>query len=205
MTNRERWIVYPLLFLTLGLVMRDKVAPPSPRFMQPGMNALSVRCMHLECQDLTIAGPDGEKRVRIGVTPTQAGQMEVYGSHHAMVLVAGADSTGRSGRLQTLAADTTPQVSIHSTDRGGQIAAFGSEDKTRVVVGYDEIGAGSFLVASEGGVVPLTYPWWPVRVPKAPDQPNEEQSPDPEPSDEQAVEMESAPAGPDAVPVEEQK
>ncbi len=205
MTNRERWIVYPLLFLTLGLVMRDKVAPPSPGFMQPGMNALSVRCMHLECQDLTVAGPDGEKRVLIGVTANQAGQLEVYGSDHTMVLVAGADNTGRSGRVQTLATDATRQVLLHSTDRGGQIAAFDSEDKTRVVVGYDEIGAGSFLVAPEGGVVPLTYPWWPVRVPKAPDQPGDEQSPDPEPSDEQPEGAESAAPVSDAVPVEEQK
>jgi hypothetical protein len=28
MTTRERWIVYPLLFLTLGLALRDKVIPP---------------------------------------------------------------------------------------------------------------------------------------------------------------------------------
>jgi hypothetical protein len=28
MTSRERWIVYPLLFLTLGIAMRDKVIPP---------------------------------------------------------------------------------------------------------------------------------------------------------------------------------
>ena len=28
MTTRERWIVYPLLFLSLGIALRDKVIPP---------------------------------------------------------------------------------------------------------------------------------------------------------------------------------
>ena len=165
MTNRERWVVYPLLFLTLGIAMRDKVAPPSPRFMRPGVNALNVRCVHLECQDLTVAGPNGEKLIRMGVTPNQAGQMEIYGSDHTMVMVAGADITGRSGRVQTLAADTAPQVSLHSTDRGGQVALFDRDDKTRVVLGYDAVGPGTFLIAPEEkeGVSRYTYRWWPVR------------------------------------------
>jgi hypothetical protein len=28
MTTRERWIVYPLLLLSLGIALRDKVVPP---------------------------------------------------------------------------------------------------------------------------------------------------------------------------------
>jgi hypothetical protein len=165
MTNRERWIVYPLLFLTLGLGMRDKVAPPSPRFMRPGLNALNVRCAHLDCQDLTITGPSGEKRVRMGVTPNQAGQMEIYGANHSMVLVAGADNTGLSGRVETLAADAIPQVSLHSTDRGGQVATFDRDDKSRVVLGYDALGPGTFLIEpQEKGVNRYTFRWLPVRV-----------------------------------------
>ena len=204
MTNRERWIVYPLLFLTLGLGMRDKVAPPSPTFMRPGMNALNIRCVRLECQDLTVTGQNGEKRVRMGVTRNQAGQMEVYGSDHTLVLVAGADSAGRSGRLQTLAADTTPQVSLHSTDQGGQVATFDREDKTRVVLGYDTMGAGTFLVAPKGGgMIPLTYPWWPVRAAKAPDQPGNGESPDSKPADTQPPETESPAPASDAVPAKE--
>ena len=172
MTNRERWIVYPLLFLTLGLGIRDQVAPPSPRFMRPGMNAMSIRCVHLECQDLTVTGPKGEKRIRMGITPNRAGQVEVYGSDHTMVVVAGADNTGRSGQVQTLAADTTPQVSLHSTDRGGQVATFDRDDKTRVVLGYDGMGPGTFLISPEEEKETMfTCRWWPVRVAAERDQP----------------------------------
>ena len=186
MTNRERWIVYPLLFLTLGLGMRDKVAPPSPRFMRPGMNAMNVRCVHLECQDLTVTGPNGEKRIRMGVTSNQAGQMEVYGSDQSMVMVAGADNTGQSGRVQTLAADATPQVSLHSTDRGGQVATFDRDDETRVVLGYGAMGPGTFLISpEEEGVIRYTHPWLPVRVGTGLDQSADTESPDPKPAEAQ--------------------
>ncbi len=179
MTNRERWIVYPLLFLTLGIGIRDKVAPPSPRFMRPGVNALNVRCLHLECQDLTVTGPNGETRVRVGNTPNQAGQIEIYGSDHTMVMVAGADNTGRSGRVQTLAADATAQVSLHSTDRGGQVATFDRDDKTRVVLGYDGMGPGTFLIApEENGVTRYTSRWFPIRAATGVDQSAGAESPD---------------------------
>jgi hypothetical protein len=185
MTNRERWIVYPLLFLTLGLSMRDKVAPPSPRFMRPGINATNVRCVHLQCQDLTVTGPNGKKRVRMGVTPSQAGQMEVYGSDHTMVLVAGADNTGRSGRMQTFAANKTRQVLLHSTDRGGQVATFDRDDKTRVVLGYDGMGPGTFLIEPEKeGETRYTCRWWPVPMSTSRDQSAGAESPDSEPAKE---------------------
>ena len=42
MTERERWIVYPLLFLALGAALRDKL------FDQ-------TRTKSLECQELTVS------------------------------------------------------------------------------------------------------------------------------------------------------
>lgn len=193
MTTRERWIVYPLLFLTLGIGIRDKVAPPNPRFMRPGVNAMNVRCLNLECQDLTVTGPNGEKRVRVGNTPNQAGQIEIYGSDHTMVMVAGADNTGRSGRVQTLAADATAQVSLHSTDRGGQVATFDRDDKTRVVLGYDAMGPGTFLIAPEAkGVTRYTCRWLPVRTAPGGDQSTGAASPDSKPAEAQPAQSDSS-------------
>lgn len=185
MTTRERWVVYPLLFLTLGITLRDKVAPPNPRFMRPGMNAQQVRCVRLQCQDLSITGPNGENRVRVGITPNQAGQIEIYGSDQTMVMVAGADNTGRTGRLQTLAADQTPQVSLHSTDRGGQVATYDRDDKTRVVLGYDSMGPGTYLIAPEAeGVTRYVCRWWPVGSGTGSEQPADTEEPQPSPADE---------------------
>jgi hypothetical protein len=59
MTERERWIVYPLLFLALGAGLRDKL------FDQ-------TRTKSIECQDLTVAAEDGGGRPPILLTRIRA-------------------------------------------------------------------------------------------------------------------------------------
>jgi hypothetical protein len=45
MTTRERWIVYPLLFLALGIVVRDKLIPPIHKtVVSQEIRAGSIRC-----------------------------------------------------------------------------------------------------------------------------------------------------------------
>jgi hypothetical protein len=46
MTERERWIVYPLLFLALGAALRDKLSE-------------HTKTKSIECQELTVYGEDG--------------------------------------------------------------------------------------------------------------------------------------------------
>lgn len=46
MTERERWIVYPLLFLALGAALRDKLSE-------------HTKTRRLECQELIVFGEDG--------------------------------------------------------------------------------------------------------------------------------------------------
>jgi hypothetical protein len=59
MNERERWIVYPLLFLALGAGLRDKL------FDQ-------TRTKSIECQDLTVAAEDGGGRPPILLTRIRA-------------------------------------------------------------------------------------------------------------------------------------
>jgi hypothetical protein len=77
MTERERWIVYPLLFLALGAGLRDKL------FDQ-------TRTKSIECQELTVTAEDRGSRpavplARIGAIErsssdkTPAGQMLING------------------------------------------------------------------------------------------------------------------------------
>ena len=47
MSTRERWIVYPLLFLTLGIVMRDKIRAPGP-FQANEVTAGQIHCGQLQ-------------------------------------------------------------------------------------------------------------------------------------------------------------
>ena len=82
MSSRERWIVYPLLFLTLGIVMRDKILPPT-HFLANEITANKIHCDQLQvdrvvaahelgvgsirCDDLVVVGPNGRPAVLIGV------------------------------------------------------------------------------------------------------------------------------------------
>ncbi|MEN6449826.1 MAG: hypothetical protein ABFC96_04970 [Thermoguttaceae bacterium] len=59
MAARERWIVYPLLFLALGAILRE-------RFV--GVRTLSAES--LECQALVIRGPNGRPVVEAGTDAT---------------------------------------------------------------------------------------------------------------------------------------
>jgi hypothetical protein len=52
MTERERWIVYPLLFLALGAALRDKLSE-------------HTETRRLECQELIVFGEDGPGQPRV--------------------------------------------------------------------------------------------------------------------------------------------
>jgi hypothetical protein len=53
MTSRERWTVYPLLFLTMGISLKDKVAK-------------LVNVDHVICKTLEVTDSQGKPRVVIG-------------------------------------------------------------------------------------------------------------------------------------------
>jgi hypothetical protein len=59
MSERERWIVYPLLFLALGAALRDKLFDRT--------TTKSIICEEIICQELTVvdAEPGGNRRVGV--------------------------------------------------------------------------------------------------------------------------------------------
>jgi hypothetical protein len=57
MSTRERWIVYPLLFLTLGIALRDKVVPPVHRIVfSQEIRAGNIRCSGIEAKEMELRG-----------------------------------------------------------------------------------------------------------------------------------------------------
>ena len=52
MSSRERWVVYPLLFLTLGIALKDKIT-----------REVSVK--RLQCESLLVTDRQGERQVYI--------------------------------------------------------------------------------------------------------------------------------------------
>jgi hypothetical protein len=72
MTERERWIIYPLLFLALGSALRDKLID-------------QTRSKSIVCQELTVFGEDRGRRqlvplVRIGAAESPGQGTRPFGA-----------------------------------------------------------------------------------------------------------------------------
>ena len=187
MSTRERWVVYPLLFLALGAALRDKFFPPS-RFAAhtvwaDEMIVGKVCCNYLEgpeaqhpvavakldVNELTVSEPGGHRRAWLGVMDNQSGHMELYGRGGKLVALLGASPTGESGIMQTMAADGYPQVYLHSSSGWGAITAVGPGQEAFCTIGSDGENVGMFArVSGQQGALPLTRL---VRAPRAPAKP----------------------------------
>lgn len=86
MSQRERWILYPLLFLALGTSLRDKLIPS--RLRPLSVDAVTVRCAQLEVVDA-----DDRTALRLGAVE-QAGYVELYDKFGRSVLLLGPDENG---------------------------------------------------------------------------------------------------------------
>lgn len=80
MSTRERWIVYPLLFLALGLALRDKVLPRTRPLRAATVEvdrlvvhellaATAVDALRVQCRGLAVTAPDGRPQVQLLTTP----------------------------------------------------------------------------------------------------------------------------------------
>lgn len=175
MSTRERWILYPLLFLTLGIVLRDKVFPQkdfkalevtAPEVTANKVTAFGevaaekVRCARLECQVMTITGQSGTGRVRLGTQRGRGGWIELYGANGSKLVVAGADPTGKSGMIDTYNSDGVPQVQLRSNRSGGLVTTGGGDEKIWLVLGRIGENYGVFAESAElGRSMLLTLPW----------------------------------------------
>jgi hypothetical protein len=87
MSSRERWTVYPLLFLTLGIALKDKVTR-------------SVDTDQLVCHRLFVTDQFGNSQVVLGATP-QGGLATMEGARHGVDVSVGHFSNQVSGLLIT--------------------------------------------------------------------------------------------------------
>jgi hypothetical protein len=163
MSTRERWIVYPLLFLALGAALRDKLIPPG-HLGNPGMQfeAGTITTPRLRCQGL------------------QAGQvvcerLMVNGPNDRPVIIAGTDNANRAGIIETFTAGGIPQVRLGSSDSGGMVTTIERAGKLALFLGDTGKNFGVFAeLPGLGQLIPLTIPWRfesKPGVPKPPKQP----------------------------------
>ncbi len=118
MSSRERWVVYPLLFLTLGIALKDKIT-----------REVSVRT--LQCESLLVTDRQGERQVYIsanqsgntlharnaGLGPDVIlGQVEVSGGRQ----LAGLMFADEQGRFLTRPGVVVPMIPRKSRKAGEQ-------------------------------------------------------------------------------------
>ncbi|MFZ1933378.1 MAG: hypothetical protein WCB27_24320 [Thermoguttaceae bacterium] len=124
MSTRERWVVYPLLFLTLGIVMRDKFAP-SGHFQANEVTAAKLRCGELQV-DKAIAGGFAARDI-------QCRELLIAGPNGRPTVVAATDPKTKEGLIITLSAAGVPLIRLQPTDSGGVVFASDFRQVTGVV------------------------------------------------------------------------
>ena len=93
MTSRERWTVYPLLFLALGLAMRAVLVPPA--------QVAELEAIRLKCRELVVVDAQGTPVVHAGRTQGDGGgRIEVRDGAGLTAVAIGAGTMGQSATLQ---------------------------------------------------------------------------------------------------------
>ncbi len=85
MSDRERWIVYPLLFLAIGMSWHDKIAPNK----------------RVLTHDLVVVNDEGQPVVRIRATPDGDGAVQVMRKDREFELTLGHENTVSSLFIET--------------------------------------------------------------------------------------------------------
>ncbi|MGD0518140.1 MAG: hypothetical protein ABSA26_11455 [Thermoguttaceae bacterium] len=178
MSDRERWIVYPLVFLTLGIALRNQFLP-TRRFGAVDLKAGEITAQKIICNELVIRENAlcnqlqfnealGQHIRTLGLAECaqlKAGQAEcramlIVNADGKPVVLAGADKNTRSGLIQTMNSNGMPLVQIRATDSGGLVTTVGHDGKILVAMGEEGQNFGVFAHFPQiGQTLPLTSPW----------------------------------------------
>ena len=194
MSDRERWIVYPLLLLALGASLKNKLTK-------------TVDTEHVVCRRLTLINDEGKPLMAFGanrdgtfgVIESKQGALSINGPVRAKQMrceeLAIIDRDGQrcmtldvaymkkddgsaethSGRLTLFDAKNKPQVALAKSPVGGTVTAFDDTGKG-VIIGHvqpqpGERWAGLFTIGSDGKIKPLGTKFDPGVEPKKPTEP----------------------------------
>ena len=98
MTTRERWTVYPLLLLAIGLAVRGGSGSPD---RTPTGPVASVAADTVVCKELAIIGEDGAIVVHAGrVKDGGGGRIEIRDATGTDTLALGTSAEARDGSIE---------------------------------------------------------------------------------------------------------
>ena len=142
MTNRERWIVYPLLAFALMMGMRSHF-----------QNPLLVRARSIECSDLKVRTINGKLAVDQGVTislPMVDRAMQLATEAQAVIEAAAAETdTAETDTAETGAAETdAAETDAAETDAADGADAAGQSSEVDATANSASSGES---LGSEGG------------------------------------------------------
>lgn len=157
MSERERWIVYPLLLFSLALGLRDKLVPTR-----------DAEFAEITCHELRVVAPlTKARRAYIGGNSSDAGMMLVYGSTGKPALSLGADAEN-FGRLalmdaqgitsvEAMGATATAGIRIQP-DAAGPTLLLG-RDHTTSAVGLMALDDHDRLLSADPEDASSSVPW----------------------------------------------
>ncbi len=103
MTSRERWTVYPLLLLAIGLAVRA-AGVPEPELVTDTLTAAQIRC-----QELRIEAEDGTVLIHMGrVVNGGGGRIEIKDGSGTDTISIGTTPGDREGRVDFFDAEGRP-------------------------------------------------------------------------------------------------
>jgi hypothetical protein len=135
MSTRERWIVYPLLFLALGTAIKPKLVPPELRGLE--MASGNLQANRIICRSLDVVDDDSRPYIRMTTSnSTKEAEIQVINRRGKPVISLHADAATRAGLIETLNDDGRPQTAMMSSATGGEIAAFDIDRRRSVALGH---------------------------------------------------------------------
>jgi hypothetical protein len=138
MSNRERWVVYPLLFMSLGMSLTNGLERQEKSAIQDRAHESVADVGHLRCTSLEIIGADGKPRISMGA------------------------KDGGNGYLQLGAPDGTLQAQLNSNLSGALLSLFDRTGKIAVRLGYE---GEQIVLAISGPIGTLLRPGFVVSLP----------------------------------------
>jgi hypothetical protein len=133
MSNRERWIIYPLLFFSLLLGLKEQLAIP-----------IDAEYEHVQCNKLTVEAPDGRPLVEL------SSSIEAEGEQAGLLVLYGPINGDESALRSTVGMTATPRprtVELGSDPGGGYFKSYGPAGAPTIKMGHDHTARTSGLVA----------------------------------------------------------
>jgi len=151
MSDRERWIVYPLLFFSClrpvcDLLQLQDSQDPEPRVVQcDRLVADTVECKKLRSVsivgiELRTISLDGELRFQVVGNGEHGGRAEFYGAGETPAATIGVDETGQQGVVETKQVSGNTLVKLSANESGGVVETWNLNQQLLVQLGGTQEG-----------------------------------------------------------------